>query len=146
MARPSSYTPEMADLICADLALGMSLRSICRCDDRPDMTTVMRWLREREEFRQQYARAKEEAADGLVEEMLEIADTPVEGVRTKHTADGVEETREDMLGHRRLQVDTRKWIASKLKPKKYGDKIEHDHKGNVALGLVINDKPKEAAQ
>jgi len=70
----------------------------------PHKATVFRWLRTHDEFRDQYAKAKEESADALLEDMLYIAD------------DGTEDVQRS-----RLRVDVRKWAASKLKPKKYGD-------------------------
>lgn len=105
--RPSSYSDEIAEAICARLAAGESLRSICRGDDFPSTQTVFSWFRKHPDFLDQYARAKNESADALVEEMLDIADDD--------TAD---------TQRSRLRVDTRKWIASKLKPKKYGDRAE----------------------
>ena len=64
---------------------------------------MFRWLRDNEEFRHQYEIAKEASADALAEDMLEIADDPKDNPQNK-----------------RVRIDTRKWIASKLKPKKYG--------------------------
>ncbi len=123
--RPSDYTPEKAAEICAQLADGKSLRTICLAEDMPSKTSVFRWLAEHESFRDQYARARESQADALFEEVLDIANTPLLGVETVTKADGSVETREgDMLGHRRLQVDVRKWMAGKLRPKVYGDKLE----------------------
>lgn len=61
----------------------------------------------------------------MAEDILDIADTPQIGAVTKTKPDGSVETREgDMIEHRRLQVDARKWLASKLKPKKYGDRVD----------------------
>ena len=138
MARPSIYSPELATTICMRIAEGRSLRSICKDEDMPDASTVTRWLAsgEHEEFCTQYARARTLQADAIFEECLEIADTPVEGVRTEESEDGVRTIREDMLGHRRLQVDTRKWMAGKLAPKKYGEKVEVEHGGNVQIEHV----------
>lgn len=125
MARPCEYTPEKADVICARLAQGESLRSVCRDEQMPDCATVFAWMRKFPEFLKQYARAKEESADAMAEDILDIADTPQIGSVTKTKADGSIETREgDMIEHRRLQVDARKWLASKLKPKKYGDRVD----------------------
>lgn len=73
------------------------------------MPTVWRWIREREEFRKQYDRAKQESVDVHAEEILDIADD-VSGEVSRD----------------RLRIDARKWIASKLKPKKYGDKTSLD--------------------
>lgn len=91
----------------------------------PDCATVFAWMRRFPEFLKQYARAKEESADAMAEDILDIADTPQIGAVTKTKPDGSVETREgDMIEHRRLQVDARKWLASKLKPKKYGDRVD----------------------
>ena len=71
----------------------------------------------REDFSDLYARAREERADLLAKEILEIADAPCK--------DAVE------VAHARNRLDTRKWLASKLAPRKYGDRVEHDHKGGL---------------
>ena len=108
IGRPSIYTEELASEICARMSIGRSLRSVCLSDDMPDIRTVMRWLGdpEKQDFCQQYARARESLADALVEETLEIAD------------EGSGDVNRD-----RLRVDTRKWFASKVGARKYGDKI-----------------------
>lgn len=123
--RPSKYTQELADRICAELAEGKSMRTVCKADDVPDMTTVFRWLRENESFRQQYTKAKEESADALIEEMLDIADDGSNDLMTITRGNKEYEIENKEVTNRsRLRVDTRKWIASKLKPKKYGDKLD----------------------
>lgn len=124
--RPSAYTPDIAKRICAELAEGMSLRSICKADDMPSEATVRAWaLDDVEGFSAHYTRAREFGYDRLGEELLEIADTPVVGVKTKTNEKGeVETTEGDMIEHRRLRVDTRKWMLAKMLPKKYGDKLE----------------------
>jgi hypothetical protein len=120
--RPSSYTPEIADAICECLVNGESLRRICDRDGMPHPSTLCRWLEGNPAFREQYARARELQADILAAETLSIADTTEEGVIIKIDKDGNELTeRRDMTEHRRLKIDARKWYASKLAPKKYGD-------------------------
>lgn len=122
--------------ICAQLIEGKSLRKICEHPDMPGLRTVMTWLNEDAALQQQYARARELQADSLADQILDIADTPVIGVTTKISDDGKTETTEgDMLQHRRLQVDARKWYASKLAPKKYGDKMELS--GNAESPLTV---------
>ena len=119
----SVYTQAIADAICARLAKGESLRKICKDAGMPDRHTVAAWAVDNVRgFYAQYARARDFGYDALAEEALEIADTPVEGVRREESEQGVKEVREDMTAHRRLQVDTRKWYLSKVAPKKYGDK------------------------
>lgn len=123
--RPTIYTKELADSICERLALGESMRTVCAQEDMPSMSSVFKWLRENEEFSQQYVKAKEESSDAMAEDLLHIADTPVMGeIKTIKPDGSVEIKQDEMLGHRRLQVDTRKWLMSKMKPKKYGDKID----------------------
>lgn len=119
MGRPSDFTPEIANEICDRLAKGESLRSICEGDKQtsgnymPSRTSVSRWLSGgeawNEAFRIQYAHARDVQADTLFEEILDIAD--------EACVDGVAAQRN------RLRVDARKWAASKLAPKKYGDKL-----------------------
>lgn len=123
----STFTQELADAICERIADGESLRAICQDEGMPDKATVFRWLANDslKEFRDQYARARECQADSLFDEVLKIADTPMLGVKTKTNEKGeVETTEGDMIEHRRLQVDARKWMAGKLRPKVYGDKLE----------------------
>lgn len=107
--RPSSYTDEVAADICAMIAEGRSLKSICSDEGMPHMSTVFRWLGVHETFRDNYARARDAQADVFADEMTDIADFADMDAAAVAKA--------------RLQIDTRKWVASKLKPKKYGDKL-----------------------
>lgn len=130
MGRPTDYSQELVDSICGELCLGRSLRSVCDDEGMPTVKTVFNWLRVHEEFLQQYAKAKEESSDAMAEDLLHIADTPVMGeIKTIKPDGSVEIKQDEMLGHRRLQVDTRKWLMSKMKPKKYGEKIDHTTNG-----------------
>jgi len=132
VGRPTDYTPDLAASICERLAAGESMRSVSRDDEMPSMTSLFKWLREHEEFAQQYAIAKDESADALVEDMLDIADNQVEQPILVNgepvIIDGKPLMAKDAVSvnHARLRVDTRKWAASKLKPKKYGDRITQD--------------------
>lgn len=111
MARPSSFSQERADDICERLADGESLREICAQEGYPDLRTVRRWLRDREGFRLQYARAREEQADYYADEIR------AEAFRATDAAIG------------RLRMDALKWTASKLAPKKYGEKVVSEVSG-----------------
>lgn len=122
--RPELYTPELADKICQLISTTTkSLKTICAMEGMPSVETVLRWLREdKDGFCGQYAKAKEEQSDFLIEEMLEISDHSDED-HTPFTGGNV-------VQRDRLRIDTRKWIASKLKPKKYGDKLDLTSDGN----------------
>jgi transposase-like protein len=147
--RPTTYTSELTDNICERLAAGESMRSVSRDEDMPAMSTLFKWLREHKEFSEQYAKAKEESADALVEDMLDIADNQVEqplivdGQPVK--ADGKTVMIKDgpSVQHARLRVDTRKWAASKLKPKKYGDKLDLNHGGNLTVSFNMGFSGKD---
>lgn len=107
---------------------GRPIRSILQDENTPSTITFFKWLEESEDKAKQYARACEIRADVLFDEMLQIAFTPEEGETHKRTKKGsvseTEVTKGDMLGHRRLKVDTLKWAISKMAPKKYGDKVD----------------------
>lgn len=128
MGRPSVFTPELSQKICARLAEGESLRSICRGYDMPAISTVMYWLldEDKKDFLEQYKVARDIQADLMVEEMLEIADDGTNDYIEKYRQDGEIFTvvNAEHIQRSRLRVDTRKWTASKLKPKKYGDKLD----------------------
>jgi len=106
----------MADAICEEIADGKSLRKICEAEGMPNKATVFRWLAAHAAFSDQYARAREAQADTLADDLISLADAAGEDTAVTVARD-------------RLKVDTRKWIASKLKPKVYGDKLTNEHTG-----------------
>jgi hypothetical protein len=122
MGRQSSYTEETASAICTEIASGRSLNSICKDEGMPHMATVFRWLEVNEAFRDKYARAREAQADALFEQILDIADDGKND--TTIDDDGNIRTDHDVIARSRLRVDARKWMAGKLRPKKYGDRLE----------------------
>lgn len=122
MGRQSEYTQEVADLICERIAQGESLRAILKDDETlPASSTVFKWLNEQEGFSEQYARAREAQADVLFDEILSIAD---DGRNDSYVDDdGNPRTDHDVIARSKLRVDARKWMAGKLRPKKYGEKL-----------------------
>lgn len=127
---------QTVEAVCRRVAAGHSLVSLL-----PEFAPLTdeiwsAWTRAEIAAARAYADARARRAELLFEEMLTISDTPVEGVKTirKETENGVrtETTVGDMIEHRRLQVDTRKWILSKMDPTRYGDKLEVEHSGTVA--------------
>lgn len=128
MSRPSIFTQELADQICERLADGESLRKICLSDDMPAKSSVFKWLGENKEFSDQYARAREAQADTLFDEIIDIADDGANDTYTDES--GNTRTDQDVIARSRLRVDARKWAASKLKPKTYGEKVETTLRGD----------------
>jgi hypothetical protein len=128
--RPSSFTQEIAETICFRLMEGESLREICAEAEMPNQTTVHRWLAGNEEFRLQYAQAREIQADTFCDETKVIADDGTNDWMEKFGRDGKAigwEVNGEAVMRSKLRVDQRKWHASKLNPKKYGDRQEIRH-------------------
>ena len=150
--RPTIYSLELSDLICSRLAEGESMRSVCRDDAMPVLTTIFRWLREKSEFKQQYDIAKEESAESLADEMVDIADNEagqpllVDGLPLMVDGKPVMTIDGPSVSHAKLRIDTRKWAASKLKPKKYGEKIQQEITPGegVIFNMSFGAKPTDA--
>lgn len=119
--RPSKYSETLADEICQRVAGGRSLKSVCLDDDMPSMASVFKWIGEKDGFSEKYRVAMEARSDVVFEEILEIAD--------EHNMDDVNRAR--------LRVDARKWVAARLAPKKYGDKIQAEHTGADGGPLTV---------
>lgn len=140
--RPSTYTQAVADAICARLAGGESLYSICKDPDMPGWTTVWQWQQKHEEFANNSARAKERGCDFLAEQCLEIADTPEIGTeRTIKPGRKVEVREGDMIQHRRLRIETRMRLIGKWS-KRYGDKQQIEHTGKLTLEQLVAESMK----
>lgn len=138
MGRPSDFRQEIADIICERLADGESLRTICDADDMPNRATVFRWLAKHKEFSDQYARAKEEQADSIFDEVLDIADNSRNDWMEKRGEDDAGWVLNgDHIQRARLRIDARKWMAGKLRPKKYGEKLEISGDAESPLQVVI---------
>ena len=142
MARPSLFSDKIATEICERLALGESLRQICSDDEMPSKSTVMRWLFEEDKkaFQDQYAKAREALMEHWAEEIIDIADDATNDYMDRKQKDGsIEQVlNSEWITRSRLRVDTRKWLMSKLAPKKYGEKLETTHLGDKAHPLVVS--------
>ncbi len=123
MGRPSKYSDETVTEICERLSMGETLNAICRDAAMPSKSMVMRWLLKHESFRDQYARAREQQADVWFEQCLEIADDEAGDVNRA-----------------RLRIDTRKWAAGKMQPKKYGDKVDLGASEGLRVILSTDDQ------
>ena len=139
--RPSEYTQDMADYICEQLALGSSLRTVCGAEGMPAMSTIFRWMRTNEEFCNQYARAKQESADAMAEDILDISDNGENDWMEKRYGNQDDSTwvvNGEALQRSRLRVDTRKWLMAKMKPKKYADnlKLSGDTENPLAVAIT----------
>jgi len=136
--RPSKYTPEIAQKMCNLLAEGVPLQEICRMEGFPAWRTIYDWMYRDDEavaagggvgLSASIARAREIGYDALAEQCLIIADTPQLGVKETTSVDHkgnetIALSREDMLGHRKLQIETRLKLLAKWDPKRFGDRVQ----------------------
>lgn len=128
--RPSEYSQEKAKEICERIAEGESLNKICKSDGMPNKTTAIRWMATYPDFATSIAYARKLQADHYVDEQIDIADgaTP-ENWQVK-----------------KFQADTRKWVASKLAPKKYGDRTTLAGDPDNPLEFRLSDRLKDAVE
>ncbi len=131
----SEYDPGIAAEICGVMATSSKgLSAICESDARfPHPATFYRWLIAHPELRETYARAKSEQLQILADEIQQIADEPQIGETITMKGDTREVKIADMIDHRRLRIDTRKWLLAKLAPLKYGDKVQTELSGSVQV-------------
>ncbi len=114
-----------------------SLRKACKKVGISPSTFIV-WCNNNDKLMTAYRMACDERVESLFEEILEIADTTEIGETEKSTQNGLEITRGDMIQHRKLKIDARKWYLSKVAPKKYGDKLDIEQKidGNVDVNIT----------
>lgn len=118
IGRPSKYTPELAAEICQRLSNGEPLRQICRDDHMPAWTAIYAWAAADANLSERIAQAREQGADAIAEEALEILDSPPEYVLTK-TGEAVDS---GYVTWQRNRAEMRLKLLAKWHPKKYGDR------------------------
>lgn len=137
VGRPSDYDVSTTKIICDRLCAGESLRTICDDKDMPSTTSVFRWLAAHEEFRAQYAHAREVQADAIFEEILDIADNAKnDWMERRGDDDAGWQANGEHIQRSKLRIDARKWMAGKLAPKKYGEKSSLELSGADGAPLI----------
>ena len=128
IGRPSIYTEELANDICTRLGLGESLRKICLSKDMPSLSSVMSWLTTKPAFLEQYTRAREIQAETQFDELIDIVDQPPDlcVVKDKDGKDVEVKFDSSYVQWMKLRVDTRKWTAARMAPKKYGEQKQSE--------------------
>jgi hypothetical protein len=144
---PIAYTQATADEICRRIALGEPLKPICREKGMPCWWTVYQWIKNRPPFAAAMEEARKLGARAIAEEALEIADTPMQGEEITINDDGTRTVKTgDMLGHRKLRIETRLKLLAKWHPKEYGDKLElaGDQENPLTVTVTrLTDKAKD---
>lgn len=129
----SDIESEYVDLLCAAISTSeKGMNRICKAiqkenPDFPSVWSFLRMFRDNAGYAQQYARAKEEQADVLADQIIDISDDDSCDVAFKD--DGTPYVNQENIQRAKLRVDSRKWIAARLKPKKYGDKVTNEMTG-----------------
>lgn len=125
VGRPSKFTQAIADRFCAGISSGYSMRTVCKPDDMPAIQTIYNWFSKYPKFLEQYAHATQERAEAMHEDILDIADDGSNDWMEIHRGDWTGwVTNGEALQRSRLRVETRKWLMEKMKPKKYGAKLD----------------------
>lgn len=147
MGRPTKYRLELATDLCTMIALGRTTREACAAN-KITTPTLFEWLAKYESFASLYARAKEIAMEGLADEIMEISDDITKDKIDVLSDEGevlFQRTNHEAINRSRLRVDTRKWLMSKLAPKKWGDRTQHDVGGELIVNINLTPKPKADA-
>lgn len=143
--RPSKYTKALAIKICARLATGQSMKRVSMDEKMPALSTLFLWLANHKEFSELYAQAKAESADAMAEEILDISDDGTNDwiekelidKKTGEVYDTIEVFNHEHVQRSKLRVDTRKFLMAKMKPKKYGEKLDLTSDGEKLATLPI---------
>lgn len=122
MGRPSLKTPKLVAAICERLSVGEPLAQICRDNGMPDASTVWDWQQNDEAVSQTIARARILGFDAIAVDALEIADTKTDDPQC-----------------RKVRIETRLKLLAKWDPKRYGDRVEHEHKGGITFHTAPGD-------
>lgn len=136
IGRPTEFTQEIALSICDGVIEGKTIREVCSEKGMPVMSTVFKWLTEKPDFSEQWRLAKELQTEALNEKIIELGDVAIsfakklKGPQASAVVQAV-----------KLKSDNLKWSMSKMKPKKYGDKVDVTSDGKAIEGntLVIKD-------
>ena len=148
------YSSKIATAICNHIINGMSVREIGRQDDMPSDTCIFNWLARNKGadengeggFIEQYTRAKEIQAEQMAEDILNIADNASNDYMERTNDEGKNigwQLNGEHVQRSRLRIESRKWLMGKMKPKKYGDKMQHtgaDGKGPISVVLNSADE------
>lgn len=114
MARPTVMTQEVRETICEKLAAGESLRSICREDDMPAVSTVLlAVVQDRDGFSEQYMQARTAGGFSHADRIIDTVDRVSTGEIDPQSA--------------RAMLDGLKWAAERMAPKSHSNRQEIDH-------------------
>lgn len=142
MARPIEWTDDLKEaaisIIIERITKGESIRRILNKDRKnlPSNFLFLKWVSEDEALAKQYAQAMNVRADLMFDEMLDIADSTGDDII--ELDDGRQVVNHEVINRDRLRVDTRKWVLSRMNPKKYGEKVDVTSGGEKIEPVAIS--------
>lgn len=140
-----SYSIEKGDRVCELIVDGKTLDGVAAELDC-DVSTILKWLHKYEGFNKQYYKARQLQMERIIDGILVIADDGSQDWKEEEDKRG--QTRivvdHEHIARSRLKIDTRKWLAAKIYPKMYGDKIMVDSNEGVTATLIIKNEPPDA--
>ena len=142
--RPTAPTKTLRARIFNKIADGVSVRKLCEDKRYPTRDMFYKWLREYPDFAEEYRIATELRADVLVDEMMDIADDDSLDIIIDTEADEGARVKADQIkvARAKVKIDTRKWVAARMAPRKYGNNVKveaenkHDHSGGIDIRIV----------
>ena len=146
IGRPTVMTPETCTKIIERLILGETLSSICRDPDMPGRSTIIYYKNKAENsaFANRYAQARLAQMDTWADQTIDIADDGTTDYIIKKGRNGVEYEAVDQehIQRSRLRVDTRLRIMAVVAPHTYGEKVAHEHGGEVIHKIELSDRER----
>lgn len=142
MVGVSTYTKELGEHICNGILQGRTLKSITGDSNMPRLNTIMTWLHQFEEFNTMYYKARQLQMELIIDGILEISDDASNDYThyvDEKTGEVTHIFNHEHVARSRLKIDTRKFLAAKLAPRIYGERVTIDHQGGVKASLVIMD-------
>lgn len=138
---PSTYTKEIGEEICQKISVSeYGLKRLCKENPHwPCKQTIFEWRIKIKEFGDLYAKAKQDQIETLIDDCLDIADDTSQDTIVSVDSEGVEREKcnTEWINRSRLRIDTRKFLAQKLAPKLYGDKVsERDNAESLSDAVV----------
>lgn len=138
--RPSKYDEKIANEICSIISnTTLGLAAICKAEHMPNRSTIYEWIAKHPEFSNNYARAKELQMELMAEEIIDIADENANDTLTinKNGRD-IDVPNMEYMRRSQIRIDARKWLMSKLMPKKFGDRLDLNHGGQTDNPVNVN--------
>lgn len=123
------------------VATGEPLSKVCSSAEMPTRKSFFEWVANDDTIKNRYEVAIQMRAELLAEDIIAISDEVV--LETKYDGEDVKIVMDaTAVARNRLRVDARKWLASKMAPKKYGDKTTQEivgaNGGPVQQNLTVS--------